>query len=1040
MKKQTLLKLAATIAFCVGAVSSQAQITNGLVVHYTFDSTNASGVYTSTVPYNSIVATPVGSPTPGNGKIGKCVALTVNGTNSLNNFLTLGYPPELHFADEASGSDFSIAFWCNYTNQTSDPPFIASQNWNSSQNPGWGIYMQGDGNFRVACKDDSNIDAHRANITPGNPAALLRDGQWHHVVVTFKRTGVISLYKDGALLATTPLSQCTGNVDTDGLGNSINIGQDGTGNYQAGSFNTENVLMDDLGIWARELSASEISSIYNSGLGGTNIANVPTIANPYLKSTSPAFGQLAVSPGAPISAVITDGTNALSNASIVLKVNGTQVTPSSITKNGSDTIISYTNSILWTSGVNTATIIFSGSGGTPPLITNNWNFTVAPYTTLTPAMQVSADTSKPGFKWNIFANQNNTTAGNARSEAALAGQIKDVDGITPLNNLADPAAQGVALAVASAPSPANAAIKFDIAGPLNQDSGASGTGDFMPDGQMPGLPSTDSSSSGAAAEAITYITLPAGLVSMGINSADGFRTTAGSNPLDVTAGIRIGEFDGARSASDSIFYMNVLQAGTYAFRTLWGSSTGGANIEWFIKTVTTNVLVNDIANGGPASYRALTTPIQPYVKYVSPDAVQRVLNQPNRSLVIVISDGTVALDDNSISLKLDGSVITPTKSRAGSLVTLAYTPSNLQCPGDSHLAELSFSNVGGTFTTTNRWSFFNLRNIVLPAPALTENFDSYAEGLPPTGWNAVNFTDCSGSFCQTPGADLDNLSSDTYRGWTVVSRSRLETLKSGIFQIAPGQTRNGVDLGVDDLSTGNLIYAESDSRDGYQVQFIKSSPFNLSAVANPVLSFGSLYEQNQNNGDGVEYSVDGGNTWMPVVYYLDEADSGGDIRLHTDTTVDAVKTFTDTQNDTARWVDNGVQKGGNYGDPLLAPITQALGRFVYPRENDNANIDKRFEVFRLPAASHKSDVRLRFFQIGNGSWYFGVDNIAFYDAPAPPPVVLSATKNGTIYWTGTGTLFVAPSLNGPWTVAPSQTNPQTVTIGVSNSFYRIAAP
>ena len=1041
MKTKTLLKLAATAALCLGANLSHAQITNGLVVHLTFDGTNAVGNYTNTVA-NSIEGTPVGAPTLATGKLGRAVALTVDGPNSINNYVTLGYPSELQFGavSDNSDTDFSIAFWCNYTNQVSDPVFIGSQNWNSSQNPGWGLYMQGGGNFRVVTKDDSGVNAHRQSITP---SSILRDGTWHHLVVTWGRRSSVSIYKDGALLTTSPLSQTTGLIDTGGvLAQTINIGQDGTGNYQTTSFNMKDLLMDDLGIWRRELSGGEVGAIYNAGLGGTNISHVPTIVNPFVKSTTPALQAANVSPGTPITVVITDGAKSLNSASVKLLVNGAEV-PTTITKVGVNSTVTHTPTSLWPSGANTATVIFSNNGSPTVLVTNTWTYTIAPYATLAPSLKVSADTSKPGFKWNIFANQANTTASNARAEAALAGVLTDVDGVTPLPNNADPAAQGVASATASAPSPANAAIKFEIAGVLNLDSAAGSLGNFQPDGQMPGLPATDTSSAGAAAEAITYINLPAGLVTMGVNSANGFRTTAGLVPQDVIGGIRVGEFDGARPNTDTLFYMSVPEAGVYAFRTAWESGTGAANIEWFTLNGINKVLVNDTANGGLASYRALTTPIPPYVKYVSPEPVQRVLNQSSRSLKVILSDGTSALNDSSIVLKLDGSVITPTKVRSGSLVTLTYTPTTLQFPGDQHLAEVTFSNVGGSFTTTERWSFFNLLNIVLPAPVLTENFDSYAEGSVPTGWIEWNFTDCSGSFCATPGLDLDNLNSDTYKGWVVVDRTRLAGLKGRIFNVAPGQTKNGVEVTVDDLSTGNLLYAESDVRDDDQAQFIKSSAFNLSAVSNPAISFGSLYEQNQDSIGAVEYSVDAGATWLPVVYYIDEADSGGDIRFNADTTVDAVATFTGANGDTATWVDAGVPKGGNYGDAIAAPITQALGRFVYPRVNDNSTIDKRLEIFRLPSASHKSDVRLRFAQIGTGSWYFGVDNIAFYDVAAPVAPRLSialGAGSASLYWNGTGTLQVAPSVTGPWTVAPSQANPQTVSVGGASSFWRIGSP
>src|SRR6266481_4463023 len=69
MKTKTILKLAAATALCLGAFASHAQITNQLVVHLAFDGTDGSGNYTNTVA-NSIVATPVGAPTAGTGKIG----------------------------------------------------------------------------------------------------------------------------------------------------------------------------------------------------------------------------------------------------------------------------------------------------------------------------------------------------------------------------------------------------------------------------------------------------------------------------------------------------------------------------------------------------------------------------------------------------------------------------------------------------------------------------------------------------------------------------------------------------------------------------------------------------------------------------------------------------------------------------------------------------------------------------------------------------------------------------------------------------------
>ena len=562
-------------------------------------------------------------------------------------------------------------------------------------------------------------------------------------------------------------------------------------------------------------------------------------------------------------------------------------------------------------------------------------------------------------------------------------------------------------------------------------------GNFVPDQQMPGIPAFDGTD-GIAAEILTYIELPAGVTVMGVNSDDGFRTTSG-NPLDVFQAVRLGEFDAGRGAADTLFAFIVQEAGVYPFRTIWEEGGGGANIEWFtVKADGSKVLVNDTANGGLKVYRAVVGGTQPYVKNVTPTIINRLENQPSANLVVILADGTNPLDDSSIALKIDGKDVTTTKVRAGNTVTVTYTPTTLQIPGDEHSGELSFkSSANGATVNTRTWKFRNLKNIILPTAKVTENFDSYEEGTVPTGWVATNFTDTG-----TEGEDLDNLNSDSYKGWIVVSRARLEGLKGRAFNVAPGQFVNGVE--VTSLAEGNLLYAESDVRGGNQVQFIISKPFNLSAITNVVMSLSSLYEQNQDSLGAIEYTVDGGTNWLPVVYFLDIADSGGDIRLNLDGTVDAVATFTAVNADTAAWTDNGVAKGDNYGDGILAPITAALGVYIAPRINDNSTIDKRVEVFSLPAAGRKTDVRLRFAQLGTGKLYLGVDNIAFYEGPVPTSVPVqsnltiaqAASGQITISWTGTGTLETAATVTGPWTAAASQANPQTVP-ATGTRFYRV---
>ena len=90
------------------------------------------------------------------------------------------------------------------------------------------------------------------------------DGLWHHIVVTTAEAGVTQLYVDGVLEATsagTPSIGISGN-DSNALGLGFNPdtqrGFDG--------------LMDDVAMWNRVLTAQEVSTIYNTGLDGNQLA------------------------------------------------------------------------------------------------------------------------------------------------------------------------------------------------------------------------------------------------------------------------------------------------------------------------------------------------------------------------------------------------------------------------------------------------------------------------------------------------------------------------------------------------------------------------------------------------------------------------------------------------------------------------------------------------------------------------------------------------------------------------------------------------
>jgi len=256
------------------------------------------------------------------------------------------------------------------------------------------------------------------------------------------------------------------------------------------------------------------------------------------------------------------------------------------------------------------------------------------------------------------------------------------------------------------------------------------------------------------------------------------------------------------------------------------------------------------------------------------------------------------------------------------------------------------------------------------------------------------------------GLELGDPKSDSYLDWVVIDRNQVYLNGTNEFavwpandpdgrvsHVRPGELENGKELAAEDLMVGKFLYAESDSRGGNQEQTVFTPNYDLTGKSNIWVSFHSSYEQNQDSIGVVEYSIDGGTSWLPVLYMLD----GPDIALLPDGSVDAVTTLTQDQTDTAN--------GQPYGAFLGAPISQDLAPYISARLNDNNFESKRVELYPLPKAANQSKVKLRFMQAGTGSWYFGIDNVGIYSMSAPVTGGSGSYTNGLVaYWNFDGTL------------------------------------
>ncbi|MCC7376217.1 MAG: hypothetical protein IT581_16280 [Verrucomicrobiales bacterium] len=677
---------------------------------------------------------------------------------------------------------------------------------------------------------------------------------------------------------------------------------------------------------------------------------------------------------------------------------------------------------------------------------------------LDPSWRVGAvDTSKPGFIWNFFSAPPNRGNSSSRAEADLAGLSLDGTTGEPLANIGDPTTVGPAIGQAQPANPASSVLRFEIPTVINVSKvEGDSKGNFTPDDQMPGV-NLSESTDGQAAEILTYLTLPAGTITMGVNSDDGFQAFAGPNPADIFGRVGIGIFEGGRGASDTTFTVVVQQAGTYPFRTIWENGGGDSNIEWFtVKEDGSKVLINDVAGGGIPAFRALAASASapPYVKVASPLPVPRQLDSTSPEVTLVIVDGTTKVDDASVTLQVDGSAVPLTKKRQGSSLTVSTgVLPGLHLPAEKHTGMLTYKDASGSYSRTQEWTFYNLENLILPdQPVAGENFNSYPEASSqattvPPGWVATNYT-----YKETEGWDLNDISSDAYLDWVLISTDTVLEREKEVMDNNKSQLLNGKP--VTNWMTGNLIFVASDGRkrnisdpDGGpnisvgQIQIVVSAPFNLSSAANPVLTFHSGARLSGNKEQmTMEYSIDKGATWLPVIYMRNSTT----VKLLPDGSYDVLGMSTNMDTEITKWPDPVTgPKGGNFGDMIAAPISQDLAPY-FANRNDGVAA-RRIEAVRIPQASKQGDVRLRLTHAGSCGWEWGVDNIAFYDiAPAQsdaPKISNVSVASGsiTVKWSNGGTLeSSASATGGTWTSTGNSSGTFSEAVPATGAkFYRV---
>lgn len=173
------------------------------------------------------------------GKSNKAVQISAGNSNSID----LGNRDDL----KVGSGDFTVSFW-HTGDLAGDQTIISNKNWNSGKNVGWYIGPAVANSMTINASDGTNRSDTRAESV-GN--------EWHLFTVTMERASqTAKVYVDGVEKAKGTIAAPAGNsLDS----YNIHIGTDGNkGNGGA------NVTMDELKIWKRALTATEVKALSDS--------------------------------------------------------------------------------------------------------------------------------------------------------------------------------------------------------------------------------------------------------------------------------------------------------------------------------------------------------------------------------------------------------------------------------------------------------------------------------------------------------------------------------------------------------------------------------------------------------------------------------------------------------------------------------------------------------------------------------------------------------------------------------------------------------
>jgi len=188
------------------------------------------------------------------GKSGN--AFTFNGTNA---YVSLPNN-SLNFT-----TDFSISLWFYVQITSNQMALINSHDYNGSTQSGWVLNAKGSTSeliFEVYTGGGSSTSRYSVSFNTST-----YNGQWVNIVLTRKLSTNTKIYINGTLQSGTYLNGLAINNPTYGITCNVEIGAD----YRTGD-GLQNICIsgskiDEVNVWTKELTSTEITDLYNSGTG-----------------------------------------------------------------------------------------------------------------------------------------------------------------------------------------------------------------------------------------------------------------------------------------------------------------------------------------------------------------------------------------------------------------------------------------------------------------------------------------------------------------------------------------------------------------------------------------------------------------------------------------------------------------------------------------------------------------------------------------------------------------------------------------------------